>query len=244
LRAAYILLIGILKLLGCPPRCNNVVCTLDSTQDILIACALIALYTGILYGVLPKSGSSKAGIEALELTWEIDLMGWLGGTLFAAALAIHLRKSAAFKKSPVRAVARWSAVCLLVCRAWSRPHPSRGASCPRQRWPDLGRPSRACGFVAPRRGTGTRRPKPASASRLRPPRARLRRCHPRPLRLARRAAPSSRTIHSSRTCLSNRRLAMPALSKTTRRCNRRHRCLPPRQTRPRMYDIDIEQVAG
>ncbi|KAG8470391.1 hypothetical protein KFE25_008812 [Diacronema lutheri] len=100
---AYILMIGVLKLLGCPPSCRDVLCTRDSVGDILISAAMIALYTGILYGVLPEATVvSPDGVETETVvnTWEIDLMGWLGGTLFAIVVATHLRKTRAFSKKP------------------------------------------------------------------------------------------------------------------------------------------------
>lgn len=102
---AYIMVIGLLKLFGCPPSCRGVMCTADSTQDIVISAGIIALYTGVLYGVLPSSGvvdMDGLSAEAVVNSWEVDLMGWAGGTLYAAALAIYLRKTRAFKK-PVRA---------------------------------------------------------------------------------------------------------------------------------------------
>lgn len=101
---AYIMVIGLLKLFGCPPSCRGVMCTADSTQDIVISAGIIALYTGVLYGVLPSSGvvdMDGLSAEAVVNSWEVDLMGWAGGTLYAAALAIYLRKTRAFKK-PVR----------------------------------------------------------------------------------------------------------------------------------------------
>ena len=102
-------MIGVLKLLGCPPSCRDVLCTRDSVGDILISAAMIALYTGILYGVLPEATVvSPDGVETETVvnTWEIDLMGWLGGTLFAIVVATHLRKTRAFSKKPVGAPPR------------------------------------------------------------------------------------------------------------------------------------------
>ncbi|KAJ1620972.1 hypothetical protein T492DRAFT_1074043 [Pavlovales sp. CCMP2436] len=83
--------------------CREMVCTWDSTQDIVLAFALIALYTGILYGALPQATVySPDGGSATETltTWQIDLMGGIGGGFYAIGLAMWLRKSRAFKKKP------------------------------------------------------------------------------------------------------------------------------------------------
>jgi hypothetical protein len=134
---AYILLIGILKMLGCPPRCRELVCTWDSMQDIVIAVAMIALYTGVTYGVPREKTLVTATGEALQSdvnnTWEIDLMGWLAGTIYAAALATWLRKTRAFSKKPVRLACRARRLTLprarhpRLCLSRARAEPSAGA---------------------------------------------------------------------------------------------------------------------
>lgn len=218
---AYIMMIGLLKLLGCPPSCRDVVCTWDSTQDILIAVAMIALYTGILYGALPNAtivGTDGSAISAVVNTWEIDLMGWLGGTLYAAVLAVYLRKTRAFKKVRTPSSCSGTARSMLAGGDGSRSGTDRS---------DLCAPPR---FVAPRvsphRATETGR-LPGSASPRRQ----------RAARWARRWAPAhSPTLGARTTRLATTRgrakgLAVATITRSSRTSRRPKRyqcrkCLP------------------
>eukprot|EP00303_Exanthemachrysis_gayraliae_P000866 CAMPEP_0206013164 /NCGR_PEP_ID=MMETSP1464-20131121/16025_1 /ASSEMBLY_ACC=CAM_ASM_001124 /TAXON_ID=119497 /ORGANISM="Exanthemachrysis gayraliae, Strain RCC1523" /LENGTH=436 /DNA_ID=CAMNT_0053386875 /DNA_START=10 /DNA_END=1317 /DNA_ORIENTATION=+ len=75
----YILFVGILKLLGCPPSCRDCRCSWDSLQDLVIAIIIAGLYGGMIYGALPS--------EDALVSWEGHLMGFIGGVFFAGFLA-------------------------------------------------------------------------------------------------------------------------------------------------------------
>lgn len=146
----YILSIGILKLLGCPPQCTACQCSWDSVQDLVISAVIIGLYSGMLWGVLTPP-------EDQLVSWEGHLMGFAGGVIYAAGLAIYLRNTDTFKrKAGVRARAGLAAL-----RA-SLPAPRIGT--PASRAPPRPRPRRLPLHRAqpqvggPRGPTLTRRP--------------------------------------------------------------------------------------
>lgn len=97
---AYTICLGLLKVFGLPPRpkcgrkcfCGcvgewcayqNWLCTLGSVGDLALTIVVFVLFGSLVFGAFPQGGG---------VSWEGHLWGCLGGSLFAAAVAVRERK--------------------------------------------------------------------------------------------------------------------------------------------------------
>eukprot|EP00304_Pavlova_gyrans_P002731 CAMPEP_0206055262 /NCGR_PEP_ID=MMETSP1466-20131121/39738_1 /ASSEMBLY_ACC=CAM_ASM_001126 /TAXON_ID=44452 /ORGANISM="Pavlova gyrans, Strain CCMP608" /LENGTH=652 /DNA_ID=CAMNT_0053430485 /DNA_START=123 /DNA_END=2077 /DNA_ORIENTATION=- len=114
---SHVVLLGVLKLVGCPPS-RDCQFTWEGSADLVVGLAAGVVYMVLIYEVLDVDGSDPASVGAVDgagprlnaedaelfegvavSRWEPPFLGTLGGLLFASGFAYTHRKQGAFSRA-------------------------------------------------------------------------------------------------------------------------------------------------